>query len=188
MWKNIFLCICIYYRNIAQNCTVNKFFTLNFFCRSRQQQQHPDVKPPSRPSSRQALLQQELLHEQQQNFTRSRSLGGYYQQVWKKTCKINFWLFKFTYNLTSKIPKSHEINLPTATTTITAYKKSTTSTWWTSSRSTSSPSTFTNAGINMITIILKLIWPWLDTVVSPLESVACIYLKISGGPELELAM
>ena len=39
---------------------------------------HHPQKPPSRPSSRQALLQQEL--QDQQNFTRSRSLGGYYQQ------------------------------------------------------------------------------------------------------------
>ena len=47
-----------------------------FFYRSRQ-----DFKPPSRPSSRQALLQQELQDVQNvQNFTRSRSLGGYYQQ------------------------------------------------------------------------------------------------------------
>ena len=38
-------------------------------------------RPPSRPSSRQALLHQELQDLQdQQNFTRSRSLGGYYQQ------------------------------------------------------------------------------------------------------------
>ena len=53
--------------------------------RSRQQQmecnqvQQQQQRPPSRPSSRQALLQQEL--QDQQNFTRSRSLGGYYQQV-----------------------------------------------------------------------------------------------------------
>ena len=61
---------------------------INFFLftfRSRQQQlecnQIPQQqqRPPSRPSSRQALLQQEL--QDQQNFTRSRSLGGYYQQV-----------------------------------------------------------------------------------------------------------
>ena len=51
-------------------------------CNQVQQQQ----RPPSRPSSRQALLQQEL--QDQQNFTRSRSLGGYYQQV----CVIYFWL------------------------------------------------------------------------------------------------
>ena len=48
------------------------------FCRSRQQDPLPAQRPPSRPSSRQALLQQEL---QEQNFTRSRSLGGYYQGV-----------------------------------------------------------------------------------------------------------
>ena len=47
-------------------------------CRSRQQDPLPAQRPPSRPSSRQALLQQEL---QEQNFTRSRSLGGYYQGV-----------------------------------------------------------------------------------------------------------
>ena len=56
-----------------------------FTFRSRQQQlecnQIPQQqqRPPSRPSSRQALLQQEI--QDQQNFTRSRSLGGYYQQV-----------------------------------------------------------------------------------------------------------
>jgi hypothetical protein len=58
-----------------------------FFCRSRQQDLPliPPIttvnvgqRPPSRPSSRQALLQQEL--QDQQNFTRSRSLGGYYAQ------------------------------------------------------------------------------------------------------------
>ena len=47
-------------------------------CRSRQQDPLPAQRPPSRPSSRQALLQQEI---QEQNFTRSRSLGGYYQGV-----------------------------------------------------------------------------------------------------------
>ena len=56
-----------------------RFLTLylfQIFYRSRQ-----DFKPPSRPSSRQALLQQELQDVQNvQNFTRSRSLGGYYQQ------------------------------------------------------------------------------------------------------------